>query len=55
MKAVLRGALRVARVVIHDPEVERGAKSLALLVAVRVLIALGASSQLIEILRPLVG
>ncbi len=55
MKAILRRAVRVVAVVIHDPEVERGAKSLALLVAVRVALALGASAQVVEIVRQLLG
>lgn len=53
MKAVLRRAARVLGIVIHDPEVQRGARSFGVLIAVRVALAVGASAQVVELIRGL--
>lgn len=54
MKELLRRVARVARVVIYDPEVQRSGKSLALLVVVRVALALTGSAQLAEMVEPVI-
>lgn len=55
MRAVLRRVVRAARVVIHDPEVERSAKTFALLIATRLAIAIFGSAKVVEIVTSLVG
>jgi hypothetical protein len=55
IKRFLRDVARVARVVIYDPEVQREGKALFVLVAVRVALALGASAQMVEIIRAFIG
>lgn len=44
---------RVVGVVIHDPKVKRAAWQFAILIAVRLLIAAGASAQLVELIQHL--
>jgi hypothetical protein len=46
---------RAVRVVIHDPEVHRAGKSFAVLVAVRIALALGASAEMIDVARRILG
>lgn len=53
MRRFLSRALRVAGVVIHDPKVQRTFWQFALLIVVRVLIAAGASAQLVELVQRL--
>jgi hypothetical protein len=50
-KALLKKAGRVVTIVIHDPEVRRSGKQFAAKIAVRVLIAAGASVQLVELVQ----
>ena len=54
-KSLARRVIRAARVVIYDPEVQRAGKSLAALVAVRLLIAASASAQLVEFIQRILG
>lgn len=53
-RSVMRRVGRALRAVIHDPEVQRGARGLAVLVIIRLALAVGASAQLVEMLRPVV-
>jgi hypothetical protein len=54
-RSILSRLGRALRVVAHDPEVERAGKGLAVIILVRLMLALGASAQLVEIVRSLVG
>jgi hypothetical protein len=53
MKKVLKKVGSLALVVIHDKAIDRAGKSLAVLVAVRVLIALGAAPTVIDLVSKL--
>lgn len=53
MKAFAKKAGRAVLVVIHDPDVQRTGKSFAVLIAVRLAVALGASAQLVELIQRL--
>lgn len=55
MRSVLRRLGRAALSVVHDREVQRAGKSLAALVVVRVLIALGAAPTFVQLVRELLG
>lgn len=51
--SVLRRVLRGARVILHDPAVDRRGKQLAGILAVRVLVYVGASDALVSGVRQL--
>lgn len=53
MKAIVQKVARIAGVVIHDPQVQRQGKQFAVLIAVRLLLAAGASAQLVELIQRL--
>lgn len=55
MKKLLARAGHALRVVVHDPNVDRAGKSLAVVVAIRLLLAFGASAGLVEVLKPIIG
>jgi len=50
---VARKAGQIAVAVIHDKNVQRSAKSLAVLIAVRVAIAAGASAEVVDLIKHL--
>lgn len=54
-RSILSRLGRAVRVVIHDPEVRRSGKSFAVLVAVRIALALGAAPTVVEAVRRILG
>lgn len=55
MKAVLVKAGKAALAAVTSPEAVKAEKSLAVLVAVRVLLAVGAGTGLVELIQKLAG
>lgn len=53
MKALLQRVVRALSVVIHDTEVQRSGKSFALLIGVRLALALGASVVYVDMFKSL--
>jgi hypothetical protein len=52
---MLKKVLKTLSIVIHDPKVDRAGKALAALVAVRVLILLGASDTIVQLVQKAFG
>jgi hypothetical protein len=52
---MLKKVLKTLSIVIHDPKVDRAGKALAALVAVRVVLALGGTAQLADLIAKAFG
>jgi hypothetical protein len=52
---MLKKVLKGLTVIIHDPKVDRAGKALAALVAVRVVLALGGTAQLADLIAKAFG
>lgn len=51
VKSMLHAVAHVARVIVHDPTVESAAKHTAAVMAVRALLAVGASAGVVEAVK----